>query len=113
MHSEQRAHPRVETENLTAHITLVRPPDKELVMQGKVLDLSYSGIKIKLNSPLQAEVNDKVSIKLQLPKSGIPINIHGTIKHCQSQSECGLHFIQQLPKQAMDDLIFECVLRSS
>lgn len=74
MHSEQRVHPRVETKNLTAHITLIRPPDKELVMQGEVLNLSYSGIKIKLNSLLQTEVNDKVSIKLQLPKQAMDDN---------------------------------------
>ena len=111
MDSEKRLHPRVEPENLPVHITIDRPPDEELAMSGTVIDLSYSGIKIKLNTPLKAKINDQITINLKLPKSGIPIRIHGVVIHCLSQSECGIHFIDQPQKKTMDDLMFECVMR--
>lgn len=110
MHSEKRQHPRVEPKDLSAHITIKRLPDEELTMSGSIIDLSYSGIKIKLNAPLIAKIGDQITINIQLPKSGIPIRIQGTVKHHLSQSECGVHFIEQPPKKAMDDLMFECVM---
>ena len=112
MHSEKRFHPRIEPKDLPVHITIDRPPDEELAMDGIVVDLSYSGIKIKLNSPLIAKINDQITINLQLPKSGIPIRIHGVVKRCISPSECGIHFIDQPPKKNMDDLMFECVMNN-
>ncbi|RLA22659.1 MAG: PilZ domain-containing protein [Gammaproteobacteria bacterium] len=109
MYAEKRLHPRVKPKNLTAHITINRPPDETLAMDGTVVDLSYSGIKIKLSTPLIAEINDQITINLQLPKSGIPIRIHGVVVHRRSAIECGLHFVDQPPRQAIDDLMFECV----
>ncbi len=113
MHTEKRLHPRVEPKDLPVLITIERPPNEELTMAGVVIDLSHSGIKIKLNAQLIAEVNDQITINLQLPKSGIPIRINGVIKHHLSESECGVHFIDQPKKNAIDDLIFECVMRLS
>ncbi|WP_428355026.1 PilZ domain-containing protein [Methyloprofundus sp.] len=110
MHSEKRRHPRVEPNDLSAQILISRPPDEELTMDGVVVDLSYSGIKIKLNSPLVAKVKDKITITLKLPKTGIPIRIHGVIIHCHTESECGVHFIDPLAKKDMDGLMFECVM---
>lgn len=112
MHAEKRLHPRVEPQDLPVHITISRPPDEALVLDGIVIDLSYSGVKIKLNAPFIAKINDQITIKINLPKSGIPIKIQGTIKHHMSQSECGVHFIDQPPKKAIDDLMFECVLNN-
>ncbi|WP_428355029.1 hypothetical protein [Methyloprofundus sp.] len=48
--------------DLSAQLHVSRPPDEELTMGGGVVDLSYSGIKIKLNSPLVAKVKDKVTM---------------------------------------------------
>jgi len=84
--------------------------DEKIDLMGTVADFSCSGIKIKLDSPLIAELNDKITIKIQLPKSGIPITIHGIIKNCQSESEYGLHFNDPLAQKTMDNLIFECVI---
>lgn len=109
MYAKKRSHPRVEPENLPAHIVIVRPPDQELNVDEVVVDLSYSGIKIKLEAPLIAEINDQVMIDLKLPKSGIPIHIRGLVKHRSSSLECGLHFIDQPPRKFIDDLIFECM----
>ncbi len=111
MCAEKRLYPRVNPKNLIAHITINRPPDEALTMDGIVVDLSHSGIKIKLSAPLMAEINDQITINLQLPKSGIPICIHGVIVHRRSPMECGLHFVDQPPLKSIDSLMFECVKR--
>lgn len=110
MQLEQRAYPRIEPKDFPVDISITRLPDKKLSMSGVVVDLSYTGIKIKLNSPLLVEINDQITINLKLPKSGIPIRIKGLVKHNLSELECGIHFINQPPQKEMDDLMLECVM---
>jgi len=112
MNSDNRIHPRIEPQNLAAHIKITRPPAEDFLTEGFVLDISYSGIKIKLNSPIQAEENDQITISLQLPKSGIPVAIHGIIKHQLSNTECGIYFGDLHPEEHVDDLMFECVMHA-
>ena len=109
MNSDNRIHPRIEPKNLAAHIKITRSPTEEFLSDGQVLNISYSGIKIKLNSPIQAEKNDQITISLQLPKSGIIVTIHGTIKHQLSNTECGVYFDDRHSEEYVDDLMFECV----
>jgi len=111
MNSDKRIHPRIEPQNLAAQIKITRPAEESL-MEGIVLDISYSGIKIKLNSPIQVEENDQITISLQLPTSGIPIAIHGIIKHQLSNAECGIYFGDLHPEEFVDDLLFECVMHA-
>ncbi|MDF1583382.1 MAG: PilZ domain-containing protein [Methyloprofundus sp.] len=112
MNSDNRAHPRIKPKNLVAQIKIIHPPAEEFLTEGLVLDISYSGIKIKLNSPIQAVENDQITISLQLPKSGIPITIHGIIKHQLSNTECGIYFGDLHPEEHVDDLMFECVMHA-
>ncbi len=112
MNAEKRAHNRIEPKELSAHITIKRPPDEELLTNGIVIDISYSGIKIKLDSPIIAETNDQITIDMKLPQSGIPISIHGVVKHRLPDSQCGIYFGDLHPEESVDDLMFECVMHT-
>ena len=112
MNSEKRVHPRIEPTDLPAHIVIDRPPDEELITDGIVLDISYSGIKIKLDTPITAKTDDKITIKIRLPQSGIPIAIHGVIKHSLPNDQCGIYFGDLHPEEHVDNLMFECVMHA-
>ena len=108
MESEKRSHPRFMPEGLIANITIdLPPPDGEITIEGEVIDMSYTGIKIKLNTPFPADLDyGEIRILLTMPQSGIPVSIHGIIKHCSDQCEYGLQFTD---KHNVDNLVFECI----
>ncbi|MCQ8102651.1 PilZ domain-containing protein [Methylomonas sp. SURF-2] len=111
MEADQRIHKRFNPEGLTAHIIIdPPPPDQEIVIEGVVLDMSYKGIKIKLEEPLNPEVEQgELRISIVLPESGVSVSIHGMIKHIQEKGECGLQYAERHTEDEMDNLMFECV----
>jgi hypothetical protein len=85
-------------------------PGEEIVIDGVVVDMSYSGIKIKLEHPLHQSVEQgELLISIRLPESGVPLSIHGMIRHLCDNGECGLQYAGQQDEQSLDDLMFECV----
>lgn len=111
MEVEKRSHQRFNPEGLSAHIIIdPPPPDEEIVIDGHVIDMSYSGIKIRLTQPLCHEVEEaELRIFIVLPESGVPISIHGMIKHIQNGHECGLQYAEKHTEEDLDSLMFECV----
>ncbi len=110
MKTEKRLYTRVEPGHLSVKITLECPETGHpLTLTGKVLDISYRGIKVCLNHEQHKDLNRcKIKIKLVLPDSKIPITISGRLQHCQN-SRVGIEFIGPLPEQELDSLLFECV----
>ncbi len=111
MEEDKRNHRRFNPEGLTAHIIIdPPPPDEEIVIDGQVVDISYSGIKIKLKHPLAHDVEQaELRISIVLPESQVPVSIHGMIKHMHNGNECGLQYAAQHTEDSVDDLMFECV----
>jgi len=111
MNLDHRKHPRFCPDGLIAQITIVPPPpENQIKLEGRVLDMSYSGIKIKLDKALGRSfpVSD-ILISLVMPSSGVPVSIRGMIKHTDKQSECGLQYTDQFSENSIDDLMFECI----
>jgi len=108
---DKRKHVRFELKGILANITLYPASSQEtILLQGVVVDMSYSGIKIKLFSAIPADIGEsKMEIHLTLPNSALPIAIKGVIRHVNAQSEMGFNFAEEHPKQEIDDLLFECV----
>lgn len=104
--SERRLHPRVSPEGLRAKIFL-EPPNDPHQLEGDVLDISLTGIKIKLDAP-PGDINGKIKIALLLPETSIPLSITGVLKHQLSPSEVGLHYVGSPNADALDRLLFEC-----
>ncbi|MFK5950634.1 MAG: PilZ domain-containing protein [Methylococcales bacterium] len=111
MLSDNRKHPRFYPNGLAASINIVPPPpDDKITIDGTVINISYTGIKIKLNTPLNTNVAEStLLINLTLPESGVPITIRGVIKHLTDASECGLQYIGNEFEDEVDDLMFECI----
>jgi len=107
---EKRQFPRFKTQGLNAVLTFYQANSNEqLVLKGEVLDMSLTGIKIKLFTALPAGLNDsKINIALRSAHSKVPMNINGVIRHSAASLQCGMQFAQEMPKQAADDLLFEC-----
>ena len=111
MDKDKRKHPRFSPNGLAANITIAPPPPKkELILEGTIIDMSYTGIKIKLNTAITTDLSEsEIKINLTMPESGVPVSIHGIIKHLNNESECGLHYSEQHAEDEVDDLMFECI----
>ncbi len=108
MSFEKRIHRRVKPRGLQAGITYKNTTLRETSLEADILDISYSGIRVKLQNPLDTDITGKVKITMILPESGSPFSIHGVIKHQHTDLECGLHYIDHV-EGSIDDLMFECV----
>jgi hypothetical protein len=110
---DKRKHARIKPDDLSAVITISPPaPDNQITLKGLVLDMSASGIKIKLFSAMPANIpKSKIKIDMVMPKSGLPITIKGIIKRLDNQSECGIKYHQEHPDKTLDNLMFECIKR--
>ena len=106
--AERRQHPRFNPNGLKASIFLESPQDPCNV-EGEVVDISYTGIKIKLNTPMAADMGGKIRIELFLPDSGIPFSISGILKHQLNSRELGLHYADRPDADALDSFMFECI----
>ena len=105
---DQRLYPRFDPKGLTAHVTLEHEADQQIDISGEIIDISHSGIRLKLLSPLAVKINDKIRITLILPESGIPLTISGIIKHEITDGEYGLHYVTQPSKSDYDEIVLEC-----
>ncbi|CAA9890320.1 PilZ domain-containing protein [Candidatus Methylobacter favarea] len=109
---EKRSYPRYKPQGLKASVNLEQPFNDLLRIQGEVIDISFTGIKIKLESPISADLEGKIKINLRLPECGIGITISGIIKHQHNPGEYGVHYIKTPSLDALDDFILECVKNS-
>ena len=90
MKPERRSHHRVKPRNIKADVSNAHPSNQEVDLKGEILDVSRTGIRIKLSHPLDTSVHDKLKITMILPESGAPFTIHGTLKHQHSDTEYGM-----------------------
>ena len=111
MSIEQRECPRYVSSNLNAVITISPPePDELISLEGKVLDMSQKGIRIKLNSAMPNNIPaSKVLITMVMPKSGLEVKIHGNIRHINDDAECGVNYHEEHCPDELSNLLFECV----
>jgi len=114
MDTDNRRHPRFNPAGLIADITIEpNSLEKKLTLKGTVIDMSYSGIKIKLNTPISNDIPEsEILINITMPESGVPITIHGIIKHYTKHSECGFQYTKS-KEQNVDNLMFECIKTAS
>ncbi|GAA0854513.1 PilZ domain-containing protein [Aliiglaciecola litoralis] len=111
MTNDKRVHPRFSPKGVHADIIISNQSNPQGIhLEGNMLDMSYSGIRIKLLSAMPATLPDShVKITLTLPTSGICCTIKGLIRHVNEAAELGLQYSKFHPEHEMDDFIFECV----
>jgi len=104
---ERRKHPRLNPRGLYATLA-IDSPDSTVNLEGDVVDISLTGIKIRLKTPMTKDMEGKIRIQLFLPDTGIPLSISGIIKHHLSPTELGLHYVDSTEVTALDTFMFEC-----
>lgn len=105
---ERRQSPRITPKGLKASIYL-EPWHEPAFMEGDVLDISHTGIKIRLKTPTAAGMDGKIKIQLFLPETRIPLSITGILKHQANPTDVGLHYINSPNVLEMDKFIFQCI----
>ncbi|PKM37131.1 MAG: PilZ domain-containing protein [Gammaproteobacteria bacterium HGW-Gammaproteobacteria-10] len=108
MATERRTHHRIKPKGLSAGVMLNDGVDLEFPLSADIIDISRSGIRIKLTKPLAPDVSEKIKITMHLPESGEPFTVHGMLKHQFSDNECGLQYMDHCEK-SVDNLLFECI----
>ncbi len=108
---EKRIYTRVNPENLQAEISVFKTDEDDPIrLSGKVLDISYRGLRIRLNRPAATDLGDcRIKIVFTLPQSGVKVNISGKLRHHQQDIQLGLQFTGPLPEQQLDAFLFECI----
>lgn len=105
---ERRQFPRVSPAGLKATIKL-GTEEEPIIMQAEVVDISYDGIKIKLESLSANHLEGKIGIDLYLSDSGIPLSFSGILKHFNHAGELGLRYVDCPVVEALDRFMFECI----
>ncbi|MCK5829392.1 MAG: PilZ domain-containing protein [Methylococcales bacterium] len=110
MKKERRSDLRVSPSTLKTDIRSSLLINKNISIQAEIIDISRSGIRIKLKEPLQNLPASAIKITMYLPDSKTPFSVLCVIKNQHSMTEYGLHYIQDQKIQgSIDDLLFECV----
>lgn len=105
--SEKRNHRRIKPKGLQAGL-VINTLDQEVSLDADIIDISYSGIRVKLKEPIAADMTGNVRINMTLPESNTPFSVHGILKHQTDDDQCGLHYVDHV-HGSIDDLMFECV----
>jgi hypothetical protein len=108
MKSEKRSHPRLKPTNIKADVFSTHPSAQEISLNAEIIDISQTGIRIKLKKPLDTSLHEKLEITMLSPESGTPFTVHGTLKHLHSETEIGLHYTDHV-NGSVDDMLFECI----
>ena len=107
---EKRQYPRYKTTKLKALVSLfISPHTVSVEIEGDVLDVSMTGVKIKLYGELPANLGEaRVKISLSSAHSKVPMQINGMIRYKSLTTQYGLQFAADNAPQAINDFLFEC-----
>jgi c-di-GMP-binding flagellar brake protein YcgR len=110
MSADRRKHVRIQAKDIQAAIILTDEHGLEAEMLGELLDMSYSGVRIKLREPMPADLPDgNISIVLTMPESGIKAKIKGFLRHTIEPSHLGLEYVDEHHEHSVDEFLFECI----
>ena len=82
--------------------------DQEIALDADILDISYTGIRVKLKQPIASDLAGYIKITMILPESGTSFSVHGILTHQHIDSECGAHYVDH-SEGSIDDVMFECI----
>ena len=107
MTTEKRNHKRIKPKNLQAGL-IFDSENQEISLDADIVDISYSGIRVKLKHPIVANMVGNIRINMILPESNTAFCIHGILKHQTEDDECGLNYVDHIDG-SIDDVMFECL----
>ncbi len=107
MDTEKRTHRRLKPKGLQAGV-MFSSANQEIALDADILDISYTGIRVKLKHPIASDLEGHIKITMTLPESGTSFSVHGILKHQQPDTEYGVHYLDHI-EGSIDDVMFECV----
>lgn len=113
MEDDRRDSPRTEAKGLQAKIMVTEPNRSVLMADVNLLDVSHSGIKLRVQKPLIVEIGTHIQLEVILPESGVPVIVNAVVVYEKLDSEFGLQYIDLRPEDPLEKLISECKNRSS
>ncbi len=110
MKKERGSQNRVIPKGLRVNIHQIDIPAQEVTLNAEIMDISRTGIRIRLNKPLNKVLN-KVKISIHLPDSGTPFSVNCIIKNQHSDKEYDLCYLDENhhTQKSIDDMLFQCV----
>lgn len=108
MQTDRRSDPRTEAKGLNAKISLYQSNGSILIADANLLNVSRTGIKLRVKKPLIAEADTKVQLEVVLPDSRIPVIVNAVVVHNRHDSEFGMQYIDVQPEDPLELLIIEC-----
>lgn len=108
MVAERRTHQRVKPKNLKADIFINEDGSPEVALDADIIDISVSGIRVKLKQPINSIKSHKIKVTMMLPDSKVPFSVHGILKHQHADSEAGIHYTDRI-QGSVDNFIFDCI----
>jgi hypothetical protein len=99
MDSDKCKHPPFNFNGLRVNITLIPVASSEkITLAGTLVDISYTGIRIKLSNEIHPDLPDsKIKMDFIMPASGVPVSIHGILRHVNAQVEHDLQYSKSNP----------------
>ncbi len=113
MTEERRENPRTEAKGLQAKIMVTEPNRSVFIANANILNISKSGIKLRVQKPLIIELGTNIQLEVILPESGFPVIVNTIVVHEKLDTEFGLHYIDLRPEDPIEKLINECGNRTS
>jgi c-di-GMP-binding flagellar brake protein YcgR len=113
MESDRRENPRTAAKGLKAKIIITHSNRSIMIADVNLLDVSRTGIKLRVQKPLAVDLGTKVQLEIILSESGLPVILDAEVVHEKFESEFGLHYIDVKPEDPLTELIAECEHRLS
>lgn len=113
MESDKRNTPRTAATGLKAKIIITHSNRTTMIADVNLLDVSRSGIKLRMQKSLSMEIGTKIQLEIILPNSGIPVILDAVVVHEKFESEFSLHYIDVRPEDPLSELITQCENRLS
>jgi len=104
---EKRYLHRLEPKNLQAGEYLIIS-NQEILLDADIVDISYTGIKVKLKTAIASDIVGRIKITMTLPESGASFSVHGILKCQYAELEDDKQEIDPVAA-SIDDVIFECI----
>ncbi len=81
---------------------------QEIALDADILDISYTGIRVKLKQPIASNIVGYIKITMILPESGTPFSVHGILSHRHTAYASAVHYSDHIVG-SIDDVMFLCI----
>ncbi len=83
-------------------------PGREIALDADILDISYTGIIVKLKHPIASDIVGHIRITMNLPESGASFSVRGILSHRRAAYASSPNYANHIVG-SIDDVMFLCI----